>query len=454
MRLMIVGQLEGHVVAAGKIATAKGAKVVHADTIERAMNALRSGKGADLVMIEIKLDIAGFIKALNEERIAVPVVACGIQATKEAAVAAIKAGAKEYVPLPPDADLIAAVLQAVAEEQTDFIAEDPSMLQVLKMADQVAGTDATILITGESGTGKEVMAQYIHRKSRRAAGSFIATNCAAIPETLLESELFGHEKGAFTGAVARRLGKFEEADNGTLFLDEITEMPMPPQAKLLRAIQEREITRLGSNAAVKVNIRLIATSNRDLQQAVKDRVFREDLFFRLNVINISLPPLRARKMDIPALAKFFVKKYADANYMPPKPITDEAMAKLMAYAWPGNVRELENTMHRALLLSGDDGIDTDAVMLQGQPTPAASAMDDDITDETRKVGMVGRKLEDVERQLIIDTLGHTLGNRTHAANILGISIRTLRNKLRQYQDEGHAVPPPPAGEAEREVVSA
>lgn len=453
MRLMIVGQLEGHVVAAGKIATGKGAKVVHADSAERALNALRSGKGADLLMVEIKQDIAGLIKSLNDERIAVPVVACGIGTEKELAVAAIKAGAKEYVPLPPDADLIAAVLHAVAEEQTDFIAEDPVMLQVLKMADQVAGTDATVLITGESGTGKEVMAQYIHRKSRRATGSFIATNCAAIPETLLESELFGHEKGAFTGAVARRLGKFEEADNGTLFLDEVTEMPMPPQAKLLRAIQEKEITRLGSNNAVKVNIRLIATSNRDLQQAVKDRVFREDLYFRLNVINIALPPLRARKKDIPALANFFVKKYADANYMAPKVISEAALAKLLAYEWPGNVRELENTMHRALLLSGDDQIEPESIMLSGQPQ-AGGNDGGEIDDETLKVGMVGKKLEDVERQLIIDTLTHTLGNRTHAANILGISIRTLRNKLRQYNAEGHAVPPPPAGETDREAASA
>jgi two-component system response regulator FlrC len=451
MRLMIVGELEGHVVAAGKIATAKGAKVMHADSTERALNALRAGKGADLLMVEIKQDIAGLIKSLNEERIAVPVVACGIHADKNMAVAAIKAGAKEYVPLPPDADLIAAVLQAVAEEQTDFIAEDPSMLAVLKMADQVAGTDATVLITGESGTGKEVMAQYIHRKSRRAAGQFIATNCAAIPETLLESELFGHEKGAFTGAVARRLGKFEEANNGTLFLDEITEMPLPPQAKLLRAIQEREITRLGSNAGVKIDIRLIATSNRDLQQAVKDKIFREDLFFRLNVINISLPPLRARVKDIPALAKFFVKKYADANYMPPKEISEDAMKKLLAYEWPGNVRELENTMHRALLLSTDSQIEADSIMLTHQAMAAVAG--DDIDDETFKVGMVGKKLEDVERELILDTLGHTLGNRTHAANILGISIRTLRNKLRQYQAEGHDVPAPLAGD-DREAQSA
>lgn len=451
MRLMIVGQLEGHVVAAGKIATSKGAKVTHADSAERAMAALRAGKGADLLMVEIKQDIAGLIKNLNEERIVVPVVACGIGTSTEDAVAAIKAGAKEYVPLPPDADLIAAVLQAVAEEQTDFIAADPAMLKVLKTVEQVAGTDATILITGESGTGKEVMAHYIHKKSRRAAGQFIATNCAAIPETLLESELFGHEKGAFTGAVARRLGKFEEATGGTLFLDEITEMPLPPQAKLLRAIQEREITRLGSNARVKVDIRLIATSNRDMQAAVKAGQLREDLFFRLNVINITLPPLRARTQDIPALANFFVKKYAHANYMPPKTISDEVMQKLMTYPWPGNVRELENTMHRALLLSGESTIEMDAIMLSGESRVPEN--DDDVTDETRKVAMVGKSLADVERGLIIDTLTHTLGNRTHAANILGISIRTLRNKLRQYNAEGHAVPPPPAGE-EREAASA
>jgi len=453
MRLMIVGELEGHVVAAGKIATSKGAKVVHADSAERALNALRSGKGADLLMVEIKQDIAGLIKSLQEERISVPVVACGISADKSLAIAAIQAGAKEYVPLPPDADLIAAVLTAVAEEQTDFIAADPAMLKVLKMADQVAGTDATILITGESGTGKEVMAHYIHRKSRRKVGNFIATNCAAIPETLIESELFGHEKGAFTGAVARRLGKFEEANGGTLFLDEVTEMPLAPQAKLLRAIQEKEITRLGSNGGVKVDIRLIATSNRDLQQAVKEKVFREDLYFRLNVINITLPPLRARRGDIPALAKFFVKKYAAANYMPEKNISDEAMEKLMAHDWPGNVRELENMMHRALLLSGEDIIEPEFIMLSGHPESDADD-DEGITDDTRKVGMVGSTLADMERNMIINTLTHTLGNRTHAANILGISIRTLRNKIRQYDAEGHVVPPPPAGETDREAVGA
>jgi len=456
MRLMIVGQLEGHVVAAGKIAGAKGAKVTHADSTERALNALRSGKGADLLMVEIKQDIAGLIKSLNEERIAIPVVACGIGTDTALAVAAIKAGAKEYVPLPPDADLIAAVLQAVAEEQTDFIAEDPAMLKVLKMADQVAGTDATVLITGESGTGKEVMARYVHQKSRRKAGNFIATNCAAIPETLIESELFGHEKGAFTGAVARRIGKFEEATGGTLFLDEVTEMPLAPQAKLLRAIQEKEITRLGSNGGVKVDIRLIATSNRDLQQAVKEKVFREDLFFRLNVINIALPPLRARPKDIPTLANFFVKKYAGANYMPPKKISDEAMQKLLAHNWPGNVRELENAMHRALLLSTDEVIEPDSIMLSGQT--AAEDEGGEISDEARKAGMVGKTIADVERDLIINTLTHTLGNRTHAANILGISLRTLRNKLRQYNSEGHSVPPPPqgdiAGESDREAVGA
>ncbi len=443
MRLLIIGALEGQIALAGKIAQQRGAKVIHADTVERALNALRAGKGADLVMVDVKQNIGGFIESLKAERINVPVIACGIGTTAGDAAASIRAGAKEFIPLPPDAELIAAVLQAVVQENNDFIASDPAMLAVLKMADQVAGTDATILITGESGTGKEVMAQYMHRKSKRAAAPFVATNCAAMPESLIESELFGHEKGAFTGAVSRRLGKFEEASGGTLFLDEVTEMPIGPQAKLLRAIQEKEITRLGSNNAVKVDMRLIATSNRDLQGAVKDGVFREDLYFRLNVINLHLPPLRARKGDIPALANFFVNKYSAANMMPPKHISDEALQKLTGYNWPGNVRELENTLHRAVLLSSDTMIEPESILLSGQMQETKSATfeaDEDISDEVRKVAMVGRTVADMERELIIDTLSHTLGNRTHAANILGISIRTLRNKLRQYNSKGIAIP--------------
>ncbi|MBV5336347.1 sigma 54-interacting transcriptional regulator, partial [bacterium] len=237
MRLLIVGTLEGYITTAGKIAMQRGAKVSHTDSIEGALAALRAAAGADLVMIDVKLDIARFVDSLKAERITIPIVACGIGTDASAAVRAIRAGAKEYLPLPPDAELIAAVLAAVAEESHAIISQDPAMLAVLRLADQIAPSDASVFITGESGTGKELMARYIHRKSRRANENFVAVNCAAIPENLLESELFGHEKGAFTGAVARRIGKFEEANNGTLLLDELSEMHPRLQAKLLRAIQ-------------------------------------------------------------------------------------------------------------------------------------------------------------------------------------------------------------------------
>lgn len=441
MRLMIVGALEGHISAAGKIALKKGVDVTHCESISQGLNALRSGKGADIVMIDIKQDIAQMIASMEAERIATPVVACGVETDASAAVAAIKAGAKEYVPLPPDAELIAAVLEAVAEENSNMIASSPVMRGVLDMADQIAPSTATVLISGESGTGKELMAKYVHNKSQRKGKSFIALNCAAIPETLLESELFGHEKGAFTGAVARRLGKFEEASGGTLFLDEISEMDISLQAKLLRAIQEREIERIGSNKTVKVDIRLIATTNRDLEHEVKAGTFRQDLYFRLNVVNIDLPSLRDRGDDIPKLAQFFNEKYSEQNKIDVKPISDAAIDVLMQHEWPGNVRELENTMHRAVLMSRGDAIEPDAVMLSGKANVAAKASTATVRDEPEPLpgsANIGKTVAQVEKDLIISTLDHCLGNRTHAANILGISIRTLRNKLKQYNESDAA----------------
>ncbi|MDX1402763.1 MAG: sigma-54 factor interaction domain-containing protein, partial [Kiloniellales bacterium] len=276
MRLLIVGSLDGHIATAGKIALESGAKVAHVDDVETALVTLRAGQGAELLMVDVKQDIPLLVQSLESERIAVPVVACGINATPDAAANAIRAGAKEYVPLPPDAELIAAVLAAVTEENNALIFRDPIMNRVLRLAKQVASSDASVLITGESGTGKEVMARYIHAQSKRASKNFISVNCAAIPENLLESELFGHEKGAFTGAVSRRIGKFEEADQGTLLLDEISEMHPRLQAKLLRAVQEREIDRVGGTTPIKVNIRLLATTNRDLESEVRKGGFRED----------------------------------------------------------------------------------------------------------------------------------------------------------------------------------
>jgi two-component system response regulator FlrC len=448
MRLLIIGALEGQLSEATKMAMNGGAKVAHAPSVEIALAALRAGRGADLLLVDVVMDIAGLIAGLEAERIAIPVVACGVEANAAAAVNAIRAGAKEYIPLPPDAELIAAVIAAVTRDSSDFLFRDPAMERVVRMADQIAGSDASILITGESGTGKEVIAKYVHSRSKRANKPFISVNCAAIPEALLESELFGHEKGAFTGAIARRIGKFEEASGGTLLLDEISEMDVRLQSKLLRAIQERVIDRVGGGKPVPVDIRILATSNRNLNEAVREGSFREDLLFRLNVVNLKLPALRDRPGDIAALSEHFVAKYAKANGLPPRELSPEARAALLKAPWPGNVRELENTLHRAVLLSSGDVIGPEAIVLPDGMGLAEAAATSSLsaqlaqTAQTMSAALVGRTVADVERDLILDTLDHTLGNRTHAANILGISIRTLRNKLNQYADEGTHVPEP------------
>jgi len=452
MRLLIVGSLEGHISTAGKMAMARGAKVGHVDSIDEALTALRTGQGAELLMVDVKLNIGDLVKRLASERINVPVVSCGIGTDANAAVEAIRQGAREYIPLPPDPELIAAVLEAVARESNTIIHRDPAMKALLALADQIAPSDASVLITGESGTGKELVARHVHMKSKRATRNFVAVNCAAIPENLLESELFGHEKGAFTGAIARRIGKFEEAHGGTLLLDEISELHPRLQAKLLRAVQEREIDRVGGNKPVKVDVRLLATSNRDLEQAVRDGDFRDDLYFRLNVINLRVPALRDRPLDIELVANFFADKYAESNGVARKPIGQDALKTLQAHRWPGNVRELENSLHRAVLLSQGDELVVDDTVLNVQDPTAPQAREGTAAANGAAAahegtgGLVGMTVAEVERDLIIDTLQHCLGNRTHAANILGISIRTLRNKLKLYTESGLSVPMP--GEAE------
>ncbi|WP_242914071.1 sigma-54 dependent transcriptional regulator [Brevundimonas pishanensis] len=462
MRLLVVGRLSGQLATAVKMAMAHGAKVNHVERADQATEQLRRGQGADLLMVDYRIDIASLIAANEAERIHVPVVACGVDADAREAADAIRAGAKEFIPLPPDAELIAAVLSAVADDAKPMILADPAMKAVVQLADQVAGSEASILITGESGVGKEVMARHLHTRSRRADKPFISVNCAAIPDNLLESELFGHEKGAFTGAVARRIGKFEEADGGTLLLDEISEMDVRLQAKLLRAIQERVIDRVGGSKPVPVNIRIIATSNRDLAKSVAEGSFREDLLYRLNVVNLRIPSLRERPGDIAVLAEHFVKKYAAANGVPVKPMAPAAIRAVTAHPWHGNVRELENAMHRAVLLSVGPEIDVDAIRLpDGRPllggamagAPAAAAYDPGVAGQAAQVAdalnrsFVGQTVAEMEKTLILDTLSHCLGNRTHAANILGISIRTLRNKLNEYAEQGTTIPAPQSGVA-------
>ncbi|GJE10657.1 MULTISPECIES: sigma-54-dependent transcriptional regulator FlbD [Methylobacterium] len=443
MRLLMIGRLNGELITASKIAMQRGATVTQADAVPQGLNVLRA-RGADLIMIDVSLPIRDLVTALEAERIRTPVVACGVSADAEAAVAAIRAGAKEYIPLPPDPEMIAAVLEAVTTDRAAFVWRDPSMERVVKLAEQVARSEASVLITGESGTGKEVLARHVHQKSNRAGKPFVSVNCAAIPEALLESELFGHEKGAFTGAVARRIGRFEEANGGTLLLDEISEMDVRLQSKLLRALQERVIDRVGGTAPVRVDIRVLATSNRNLVEEVRKGTFREDLFYRLNVVSLKLPPLRERPADILELAHHFARKYAAVNGVPVRPLSAEARALVLKNPWRGNVRELENTLHRAVLLASGEAIGSDAILSpEGEAFaaegPAARAAQ---VAEAATRGLVGRTVAQVECDLILDTLDHCLGNRTHAAKILGISIRTLRNKLNEYVSAGLDVAEP------------
>ncbi len=439
MQVLIIGSLGGELGQAARIAVARGAKLQQADDDRTALARLRADARVDLVLVELPHDVRALVTAMAAERLSVPVVACGVETGPDEAAAAIVAGAREFLPLPPDPELIAAILEAASGDSHALVARDPIMLGTIRRAEQVAAAEASVLITGESGTGKEVLARHIHRRSRRASGPFVALNCAAIPENLLETELFGHERGAFSGAVARRIGKFEAADGGTLLLDEITEMDVRLQAKLLRAIQEREIDRLGGTAPVRVDVRILATSNRDLTAEVNVGRFREDLYFRLNVVGLRLPALRDRPGDIPALAEHYARRYAEVNGMPYRPLSRTALVRLTGHGWRGNVRELENIVHRAVLLASGPEIEADAIELSGSsaPAPAAAA-----AFGTPIAALVGRTMDEVERDLIIETLGHTLGNRTHAATILGISIRALRNKLRDYAQAGVAVPPP------------
>lgn len=303
---------------------------------------------------------------------------------------------------------------------------DANMRQLLRIADNVATSKATVLITGESGTGKELLARYIHSKSTRSHEKFYAVNCAALPDNLLESELFGHERGAFTGAVDRKLGLFELASRGTFLLDEIGEMPPLLQSKLLRVLQEGEIRRIGGSAPIPVDARIIATTNRDLSEEVQRGHFREDLFYRLNVIPLQIPALRSRPQDIRSLAQFFVDLSCEENGINPKKLSDYALNKVLAWNWPGNVRELQNTMERTALLSANDVITADEVSINGF---------DQLQNVNEYQIRAGMTVSDTERLLILKTLEHTGQNRTRAAELLGISIRTLRNKINEYKKE-------------------
>jgi two-component system response regulator FlrC len=341
-----------------------------------------------------------------------------------------------------------------------MVIRDPSMVALLRQVEHVAPSNATVLITGESGTGKELIADHLHRCSGRQGG-FVAINCAGIPDALLESELFGHEKGAFYGATSRRIGKFEAANGGTLLLDEIGEMDLRMQAKVLRAVQQREIDRVGGDRPVPVDVRIVATTNRNLQQEVRQGRFRSDLLFRLNVITLKVPPLRERPADIPALADYFARKFAQANGRSNFIVAPRALALLQQHTWPGNVRELENVMHRAVLIETGPSITSVVLDIDPSAGPAIGTEDGSLGMVPSERGWVpvdtgsvlpaagrtvlptaGRTIEAVEKDMILDTLCQSRGNRSQAAAVLGISIRTLRNKLHEYERSGTPIPRP------------
>lgn len=404
----------------------------------------------DLVITDMKMpDYTGIdvLKKVKETSPGTMVVIITAFGSVENAVEAMKLGAFNYLIKPFSPDTIEAVIEKAKEHlslveensylrqqlntgslrtSTQIIAESPAMKKILSEAAQIATSNANVLITGESGTGKEVIAQAIHSQSTRAARPFIKVNCAAIPETLIESEFFGHEKGSFTGASATHRGRFELANGGSLLLDEITEVPLSFQAKLLRAIQEQEFERVGGTKPIKVDIRIISTSNRDMKESIAQKKIREDLFFRLNVMPVHLPPLRERQEDILPLAEYFIRKLCEENHKELKKLNAEAKKKLIGYNWPGNVRELANILERAVVLNTSERISAEEIYLNN---PFENL--NEPTNENQALP-IGISLQELERRLIIETLQKMNNNRTKTAEMLGISVRTLRNKLQEY----------------------
>lgn len=397
-----------------------------------------------LVLTDLKMPRMSGLELIKELKARAPqaaIVLMTAYGTVETAVEAMKHGASEYLLKPFSMDLLERVITNLKEgreteggvvpslgtaDNRAILTQDPGMARLLSTLEGVAASQATVLINGESGTGKELLARFIHSRSPRAHRPFIAVNCAALPDGLLESELFGHERGAFTGALIRKIGKFEMAHTGTLLLDEIGEMTMGLQAKLLRVLQEREVDRVGGREPVPVNIRVIATTNRTLYREVEQNRFREDLYYRLNVFPVTLPPLRERLADIPMLARHFAAAAASRNGLPLPVLSEAALAHLQRLPWKGNIRELENVMERAVLLAGHNVILPEHCPLE-------------IRDATSPlvVPQPGNgSLWEMERDLIFKTLMRVKDNRTHAAKELGISIRTLRNKLREYRTDG------------------
>lgn len=431
--------------------TRKNYEVTTASNGMKALSQMKEGH-FDLLITDMRMpDLSGLdllkkAKEISPSMVVIVITAFG---SIENAVEAMRLGAFNYLIKPFSPDTIEAVIEKASEQQSllnenrylreaaenmvpsEVVSHSPAMKKILKEVMQIAKSNANVLIHGESGTGKEVIAHAIHYNSLRAQKPFIKVNCAAVPETLIESEFFGHEKGSFTGADGRRLGRFELAHQGTLLLDEITEVPLTLQPKLLRAIQEQEFERVGGSKPIKVNVRIISTTNRDIQMAIEEKALREDLYYRLNVIPIQLPPLRERKEDIIPLARYFLHKFCRENHIELKQLSKSAEERLIDYEWPGNVRELSNIIERAVVIEPSSEIKAEALSLN--QTRSASALPKGSPSGKKTITVpIGVTLEELEKQLIIETLHANDMNRTKTAAMLDISIRTLRNKLQEY----------------------
>lgn len=448
-----------------------GYACVEAGSGEEALQIL-SRRVADMVITDVQMggmDGHKLLNSIHEKYPLVPVLLMTAYANINGAVAAMRDGAVDYLakPFAPEVLLnqVSRYVPVKYVVKGEPIWQDPSTGELLKLAAKVASTDATVMITGPSGSGKEILSRYVHDKSPRAGGPFVAINCAAIPDTMLESTLFGYEKGAFTGAVQACPGKFEQAQGGTILLDEITEMDLNLQSKLLRVLQEREVERLGSRKSIALDVRVIATSNRDLRQAVAEHKFREDLYYRLNVFPLHWKPLKDRPLDIVPIAKFLLEKHCRQSNKPIASISVDAEKKLKAYAFPGNVRELDNIMQRAMILCDGKSVGENDIIFDEQGLDAAlsvdsnsgiapvleerqendevsakDTVDNDALRSQKIPANLGGELKQQEYQIILDALIEFNGNRQSVAQKLGISPRTLRYKIAKMRDEGMIIP--------------
>jgi two-component system response regulator HydG len=445
--ILVVDDDPAHRTMLRTLLTGWGYSVLEADDGSTAIEKVHE-RAFDLILMDIRMIKVSGLQALAEIRSlnpAIPVIIMTAYSSVESAVGAMKGGAYDYLTKPLDFDELRIVMERAMEhrmlkeenrllreslgshfDRRNLIGRSPAMERLLETVAQVAPTEATALISGESGTGKEMIAGAIHFNSPRKDGPFVKINCAAITETLLESELFGHEKGAFTGAHRQREGRFRQAHGGSLFLDEISEMSLAMQVKLLRVLQEREITRVGGEEAIKVDVRVIAATNKDLLQEIQSGRFREDLYYRLNVVALAVPPLRERREDIPLLAQHFLKVFSEKNNKMIRGFTPQVMDGLVKYGWPGNVRELMNAVERGVVLSRSDYLDVeDLSFILGQTSVPGEAFSGDGVP-------TGIPLDEVEKATILKTLQMARGNKSEAARRLGITRRTLHKKLKQY----------------------